>query len=118
MLRDTPRRRSVKARVVRDLDLLPERAEAQALIERHRRRMIERAGMHPDARDLPRPRQLQRAIHQPAPGAAADQLRRHAEEGEFALPGLAKIQFEQALIAPFVLWLMVTLRASEKRATQ
>jgi hypothetical protein len=102
MLRSTARRGSVKARVVRDLDLAPERAEARALIERQRRRMIERAGVHPDARDLPRPRQLQRAIHQPAPGAAADQVSGHAEEGEFALTGLAKVQFEQTLVAPLV----------------
>ena len=50
----------------------------------------------------PRPCQLQRAVHQPAPGAGADQLRRHPKEGEFALTGLAKIQFEQTLIAPLV----------------
>src|SRR5258707_10729139 len=74
MLCNIARRRSVKARVVRDLDLLPERTEAGALIERQRRRMIERAGVHPDARDLPRPSLLQRAIHQPAPGAAANQV--------------------------------------------
>jgi hypothetical protein len=49
MLRSTARRRSVKARIIGDLDLTPERAEARALIERQRRRMIEGAGVHPDA---------------------------------------------------------------------
>ena len=40
MLRGTARRGSVKARVVRDLDLPPERAKTRALIERQRGGMI------------------------------------------------------------------------------
>ena len=93
------RRRAVEARIVLHLDLPPERAKARALVERERGRMIKGAGMHPDPRDRPRPRQLQRAAHQKSPGAAADQFCGDAEEGEFALAGLAEIEFKQTLVA-------------------
>src|SRR5207245_933001 len=100
MLRGTPRRRSVKARVVSDFDLATERTKTRALIERQRGGMIERAGVHPDTVDRLRPCQFQRAVHQPAPGAAADQFCGHAEEGQLALTDLPKIQFKQSLVAP------------------
>ena len=85
--------RSGEARIVRDFDLPSKRAKAGALVKRERRRMIEGAGMHPHARDRPRPRKLQRAVHQPAAGTAADQFCGDAEEDEFALAGVAEIQF-------------------------
>src|SRR6266404_2796266 len=87
--RRVARRRSIKPRIVLDLDLPPEGAKAGALIERHCTRMIVSAGVQPDPRDRPRPCKLQRAVHQPAAGAAADQICRDAKEGEFALAGLA-----------------------------
>ena len=86
-------RGAIKPRIVGNLDPPPERAKACALIEGQRRRMIEGAGMHPHARDRPRPRKLQRAVHQPAAGTAADQFCGDAEEDEFALAGVAEIQF-------------------------
>src|SRR5207249_9489600 len=48
MPRDMTRRRPVEARIVRHLDLPPERSKARALIERQRGGVIEGAGMHPD----------------------------------------------------------------------
>ncbi len=99
MPRRIPPHCPIKPRIVRNLDLPPERAKPRALVEGHRRRMIQRAGVHPDPRDLPRPRPLQRAVHQPAAGAAADQFGGNAEEGEFALAGPAKIQLQQAFVA-------------------
>src|SRR6266404_4712186 len=69
MPRHMARRGPVEARIVRNLDLAPERTEARPLIERKGRGMIEGAGVNPDAPDGPRPCQLQSTIHQPAAGA-------------------------------------------------
>src|SRR5262245_44930599 len=64
MPRRRPRRCAVQARVVGDLDLAAERAEARALIERDGRRMIEGAGVYPDAAEVARPCDFERAVHQ------------------------------------------------------
>ena len=98
MPRRAARRCPVKARIVGYFDLPPERAEARSLVEGQRRWMIKGASVQPDARDRPRPHQFQRPIHQPAAGAAADQLRRHAEQAQFALTTLAKIELEHAFV--------------------
>src|SRR4051812_16545914 len=100
MPRRIPRRLAVDARIVLDLDLPMKRAKAGAQIERHRAGMIMRAGMQPEPRDRARPRKLQRAIHQPAAGAAADELCTHTEEHDFAVPGLAKVELQQAFVTP------------------
>ena len=44
------------AGIVGDFDLPTKGAEARAHVEMQRRRMVERAGMHPEPADRPRPR--------------------------------------------------------------
>src|SRR5882672_9741579 len=99
MPRRVTRRGAVEARIVLDLDLPPEGAKAKALIEGDRARMIVGAGVQPDPRDRPRPCKLQRAVHQPAAGAAADQFCSDAEKYDLALSRFAKIQLQQAFVA-------------------
>src|SRR5580692_8467312 len=98
MLCRTARQSPVKPRIVSDFDLSPKRAEARPPIESQRARMIEGAGVHPEARDGLRPRPLQRAVHQKAAGTGADQFRGDAEQGQLALAGGAEIQMQQALV--------------------
>src|SRR6478735_8463849 len=103
MPRRAARRRSIKPWIVFDLDLPAEGAETATLIERDRARVIVGAGVQPEPRDWTRPGKLQCAVHQPAAGAAADQLFGDAEEDDFAVAGFAKIQLQQALAAPLML---------------
>ena len=93
------RHRAVEARIIGDFDLAAERDEAGALIERDGRRMIEGAGVHPDAAHVAAPRALQRAVHQEAGGAGADQACGDAEIDQLALAGFAEIQLQQAFVA-------------------
>ena len=63
MLCDMTRRCTVETWIVHDFDLPAERAKAGAPVERKRGRMIEGAGVQPDAFHLARPRKLERAVH-------------------------------------------------------
>src|SRR5438067_10226046 len=98
MLRHIARRGAVEARVVGDFDLPPERTKTGALVERQRSRMIEGAGVQPETRDVARPRKLQRAVHQPTAGAAADELCGNAEHADLANCGPAEVELEQAFV--------------------
>src|SRR5215218_7412955 len=99
MLRHIARHRSIEPRIVDHLDLPPERTKARALVEGERGGMIEGAGMQPEPRERLRPRDLLRAVHQPAAGAGADEFFGKPERNDLALSGLAKIHLEQAFIA-------------------
>src|SRR5262245_56945967 len=99
MLRPIARRGAVEARIVGDLDLPPKRAETGALVERQRGGMIEGAGVQPQPLDRPRPRKRQRVVHQPVPGAGADELWGDAEHADLADLKLAEVEFEQAFVA-------------------
>jgi hypothetical protein len=66
--------------------------------------MIVGAGVQPDAFDAARPRQFQRAIHQPAPGAGASQSRAHAEHADLTGAGLTKIKFKQTFVGPVAVY--------------
>ena len=102
MPRHIARHCPIEPRIVDHFDLPPEWTKARALVEGQRGGVIEGAGVQPDAFDRPRPRELQRAVHQPAAGAGSDQFFGDAEKADFALAGLAKIQFEQAFVAPII----------------
>src|SRR5689334_2842397 len=93
------RRGAVEARIVGDLDLPPERAKAGALVERQRGRMIEAAGVQPEPLDRPRPRKLERAVHQEAADAGADEFCRDTEHADLAGVRLTEIELEQAFVA-------------------
>ena len=82
-------------RIVGYLNLPPVGRKAGAEIEGKRPGVIERAGMRPDAPDRPRPGVFQRAIHEPAAGAAAKQRRREAEKRNLAVSFYAEIKFQQ-----------------------
>src|SRR3954470_1673547 len=99
MFGDVARRRPIKPRIIGDFDLPPKGAESGPPVKRQRGRMIESAGVHPQPADRPRPRQLKRAIHQPAAGTRAYQLRGYAKEGELALAWGSKIQLKQTFVA-------------------
>ncbi len=98
MPRHMARRGAVEARIILHLDLPPESAEAGALVERQCGRMIEGAGVQLEAIDRPRPRKLQRVVHQPAAGTGADKFWGDAEHADLARTGLTEIQFEQPLV--------------------
>src|SRR6185295_9869970 len=95
-------RGAVEPRIIRHLDLSPERTKTRTLVEGQRGRVIEGAGVQPDAFDRPRPRDVKRTVHQPAAGARSDQFCRHAEHADFALARPAKIQFEQSFVTPII----------------
>src|SRR3954468_4778607 len=85
MFGDVARRRPIKPRIIGDFDLSAKGAESGPLVKRQGGRMIESAGVHPEPADRPRPRQLKRAINQPAARTRAYQFPGYAEEGELAL---------------------------------
>jgi hypothetical protein len=58
--------------------------------------MIECAGMDPEAPNRARPRALDRAIHQPTAGAAADEGRYEAKEAELAFAGDTEVELQQS----------------------
>src|SRR5882757_10231603 len=99
MLRHVARCRAGAPRIIRHLDLPPERVESRALVECDRGRMVEGAGVQPDAADLARPGDLERAVHQDASRASADQFCGDAEINQLAVSALAEIEFEQAFVA-------------------
>src|SRR6185503_9673176 len=51
-------RGAVEPRIIRHLDLSPERTKTRTLVEGQRGRVIEGAGVQPDAFDRPRPRDV------------------------------------------------------------
>ena len=60
--------------------------------------MVEGAGVHPEAADRPRPGPLDGAVHEEAAGAGAEQVERHAEEGELAFAFAPEVELEQAFV--------------------
>src|SRR5438046_2750374 len=81
-----------------DLDLTAIGTEASALVEGQRAGMIEAAGMKPESRQRLCPSALQRAVHQQAGGAGANQLRGHAKQHQLAIVLLAEVELQQALV--------------------
>src|SRR5580698_8836131 len=93
-------REAAQAGIGGDFDLSSERHEARADVEGDRARMIQGAGMNPEARDGTLPRKLQRAVHHPARGATADERRSDTEEGQFPFTGYAEVELQKAFDLP------------------
>jgi hypothetical protein len=74
--------------------------EAVAPVEAERGGMIERAGVHPDARHAFAPCQSQRLRHQPVAVAPAREFGDEPEIGEFACSLDAEVEFEHAELDP------------------
>src|SRR5262245_22970475 len=96
MRRRLARQRPVEPRIVEDLDMLAEGAESRSHIEADGGRVVVSASMYPEAPDRARPGARDRAVHEPAAGARADQCGHEAAEGELTDAGLAEIELEEA----------------------
>ena len=79
--------------VFEDLDHALVGTKSGALIEGKCCRMVEMAGMHPEAGDRFLPGLVNRDIHQDAPGASTDQALVQPEKGEFAIEVRAATRF-------------------------
>ena len=86
----------MQPRIVRNFDRVFPRDEPARQIERYRGRMIEGAGVQPDAPDIGRPRPLQHLLHEKAAGARARRLVDNAEHGDLDFTGHGKAQFGKA----------------------
>ena len=93
------RRQTLQPRIVGHLDGAPVGPEAGTLVEAERTRMIEAAGVDPEAARPMREGELDRARHQPAPGPLPHRLRCQSEIGELDVRRLAPVQLQQALVA-------------------
>src|SRR3546814_19979773 len=83
-----------RARIGEGLDRAPDRREAARAVEAERRGLIERARMHPDARDALAPGARQRVRHQPAAVALPAEVGPEAALGKLTSDGVAKLELE------------------------
>jgi hypothetical protein len=88
-----------QTRILGDLDGPLVGPKTRARVEAEGARVVEGAGVHPQALDRRREGAPDRLVHENASPALADGVRRDAEERQFAFSGAAEVEFEEANVA-------------------